>query len=531
MRCINGEVELISPPHIPYQVCAEEFCRTYGNPLANETMRFPPEVILHDHQVRWKFTENETTAIIEINCPATPFCQNIDCIFCSIAILNPECWPTAAIIAVTILLYLVISGCYVFLYVPITLGWPLRVLTSFICRCLRSVINGIDVVTRRTRRGFRNPQRPVDLIELLAVLCIFTSTMAEANGCQQVDVFSHVSTVCSRSDDGQTCKVQLSEVLKINPFKRQACFKLHHNSTSLHEIHVQWKSLILLCEPVTDVFTRETNYNVVDSKRRPHTGSCKGGKCADINATSLIPELEHGNKYPGITACVESCGGLGCDCFYWSSGCLFYRIYLTPNSPQVYEIFHCNRWRDAAKVEITHFDAIKGTADSYLAHLRPNIPVSWKFFTLALSSITVPPIPLLNLLFISDGNHTAIWHSNKKPALQCPNHTAAKNLDCDIVEDCTCYPAETQANCKCRQVDISSWFDNIQHRLPVVLPPVTFRQTREGQVQATISSMTTSEIILSIKDNSKTTPRQQTRQQQLPRQQQPTSLWTAPSAQ
>ncbi|KAK6765170.1 hypothetical protein RB195_025203 [Necator americanus] len=236
IRCINGGVGLISPPHIPYQVCAAEFCRTYGDPQNNVTLRFPPQVILHDHQVQWKFTENETTTIIETQCPAAAFCQNIDCIFCSVAILNPECWPAGTIILVTILLYFVISGCYMFLYVPITLGWPIRLMTSLICRCLRALINGI---TRRTRREHKNRRQQVDLIKLLAILYIPTFAMAETKGCQQVNIFSHVSTVCSRSDDDQTCKVQLSEVLKINPFKQHACFKLHHNSTSLHEIHVQ----------------------------------------------------------------------------------------------------------------------------------------------------------------------------------------------------------------------------------------------------------------------------------------------------
>ncbi|KAE9412083.1 hypothetical protein Angca_000419, partial [Angiostrongylus cantonensis] len=59
------------------------------------------------------------------------------------------------------------------------------------------------------------------------------------------------------------------------------------------------------------------------------------------------------NKYPGATACIESCGEPGCDCFYWSFGCLFYRIYLSPTSSTIYEIFYCNRWKESAKVEAT----------------------------------------------------------------------------------------------------------------------------------------------------------------------------------
>uniref|UniRef100_A0A0K0D1B2 Phlebovirus_G2 domain-containing protein n=1 Tax=Angiostrongylus cantonensis TaxID=6313 RepID=A0A0K0D1B2_ANGCA len=159
----------------------------------------------------------------------------------------------------------------------------------------------------------------------------------------------------------------------------------------------------------------------------PYAGSCKCEKCAGINATSVISELAIGNKYPGIIACVESREDLYCDCFYWSLACLFHRIYLAPTSPTIYEIFHCNRWKESAKVKITYFNAIQLL---HVTQLQPNIPFKHRFFTLTLSSITVPPIPKLNTLLISDGKRTAIWNSHITPPLRC---------------DCVCYPEETQA--------------------------------------------------------------------------------------
>ncbi|KAK6053169.1 hypothetical protein COOONC_09325 [Cooperia oncophora] len=162
----------------------------------------------------------------------------------------------------------------------------------------------------------------------------------------------------------------------------KACVRLLDNTTLLHEIRLRWKSLELLCEPETTLFTRDSIYNVIDSKRCPHVGSCKGDKCGIINSSTLIPELEQGNRYPGNTACVESCGGPGCDCFFISSGCLFYRIYMVPIDEKVYEIFHCNRWREAANIEITHFDGIKRETSSTITEkLIPNIPKKWKSLT------------------------------------------------------------------------------------------------------------------------------------------------------
>ncbi|KIH59094.1 hypothetical protein ANCDUO_10690 [Ancylostoma duodenale] len=400
IRCIEGGVDLISTKQAPYEVCAEEFCRIYDTPQVKETVRFPSQVVLHEHRVQWRFINDESVNTIETTCPPAPFCEHIDCTFCSAVIFNPECWPFKAILATTVLLYFVITGCYVFLYVPLTLGTLLRILTSFVWGCIRRLIMSM---ARVLRRRTRDRQRPVDLVELFMIL---------------------------------------------------------RNETSLHEIRIHWKSLALICEPETSLFTRDTAYHVVDSKRCPHTGSCKGKKCASIHSTSLLLELERGKKYPETTACVESCGGPGCDCFYWSSGCLFYRIYLTPTSSQVYEIFHCTRWSEAEKVEIKHFDAIQGKTRTYIAHMRPNIPVVWNSFTFTLSSVTVPPTPLLNTHFITDGNNTAIWDSHMIPPLQCPNKFAAETLNCTVVEDCTCYPAETQVNCKYREANISAWFNN-----------------------------------------------------------------------
>ncbi|KAL6727983.1 hypothetical protein Aduo_009802 [Ancylostoma duodenale] len=494
IRCIEGGVDLISTKQAPYEVCAEEFCRVYDTPQVKETVRFPSQVVLHEHRVQRKFINDESVNTIETTCPPAPFCEHIDCTFCSAVIFNPECWPFKAILATTVLLYFVITGCYVFLYVPLTLGTPLRIFTSFVWGCIRRLIMSM---ARVLRRRTRDRLRPVDLVELLALICM-VCLVRDAQTCQKVNLFSHVSTVCSQSNEGQLCKMQLSEVLMINPFKREACFKLLRNETSLHEVRFQWKSLALICEPETSLFTRDTGYHVVDSKRCPHTGSCKGKKCASTNSASFMPELERGNKYPGTTACVESCGGPGCDCFYWSSGCLFYRIYLTPTSSQVYEIFHCTRWSETAKVEIKHFDTIQGKTRTYIAHMRPNIPVAWNSFSFTLSSVTVPPTPLLNTHFITDGNNTAIWDSHMIPPLQCPNKFAAETLNCTVVEDCTCYPAETQANCKCREANISVWSNNVQHMLPIVQPAVSFARTNHGQVRATIQNMITAEIILNI---------------------------------
>ncbi|KAK5968211.1 DUF5641 domain-containing protein [Trichostrongylus colubriformis] len=304
IRCIPGGVEVKTNYSVPYQICGEEFCKTYHRPNLTQVVKFPPQVILNEHQVRWKFAE-EPLGTMEIVCPAAPFCDHLDCSFCSAVIFNPECWPVGAILATVALIYFFITGCYVFLYVPLIIGTPIRIVTSWgwrgILHIMGAVLRQLGNIRRRRQR-----RRPADLVELLAVATLIFLQFHHGEGCQQVDLFSHTSTICENSNQGSVCKVHLSDVLKLNSFRKEACFKLVKGNTSIHELRAEWNTLSLLCEPEITSLTRDAKYHVISKKRCARWGSCVEQKCMGINETSVVEELEEGNKYPGITSPVES---------------------------------------------------------------------------------------------------------------------------------------------------------------------------------------------------------------------------------
>lgn len=102
------------------------------------------------------------------------------------------------------------------------------------------------------------PQRPEvrrrDLIELLALLLVMTDLCGQlqgVSGCQQVDVFSHSSMVCTRKMAKKDEKI---EVLKINHFKREAFFRLSRKGTRFEEVRVTRMSMQLSCEAQSDFF-------------------------------------------------------------------------------------------------------------------------------------------------------------------------------------------------------------------------------------------------------------------------------------
>ncbi|KAK6030634.1 hypothetical protein OSTOST_03223, partial [Ostertagia ostertagi] len=375
VRCIPGGVELSSMEQVPYEICADNHCQTYPQPRQTEIVKFPTQMILHEHQVHWKFG-GVSPGTIETVCPAAPFCEHLDCTLCSAVVFNPECWPVRALIATTLFIYFLITGCYVFLYVPLIIGTPIRIAAKCLWNFVRYILRGFF-----SRIWFHRKKRArisTDLVELLAVSLVILWA-PYTKGCQQVNILSHTSTICTKSDQGNVCQVHLSEIFKLSPFKQEACFKLLRGEVPIHE------------------FRRKTR--------------------------------------------------------------------------------------------------------SYVAFMRPNVPTTWNSFALSLSSVTVPPLPTLSTSFISDGRATALWNDRMTPALRCDNMWDAASLRCEVADNCNCYPAENTANCQCNDVNISSWMRDIRHRLPIVSPSLTFQRNKEGQIQANVPSMTTAEIVFTMRDN------------------------------
>ncbi|VDO84764.1 unnamed protein product [Heligmosomoides polygyrus] len=124
---------------------------------------------------------------------------------------------------------------------------------------------------------------------------------------------------------------------------------IEHADSTVMEVRLRWINLRLLCDMSSLMYIRNVTQNVTDSKRCTHMGSCQVNKCADLR---LLPELALGNNYPVRSGCLESYLGPGFDCFYLSSGFLFYRIYAVPTYEMVFEIYTCTRWKEEVKLQV-----------------------------------------------------------------------------------------------------------------------------------------------------------------------------------
>uniref|UniRef100_A0A7I4Y1J7 Phlebovirus_G2 domain-containing protein n=1 Tax=Haemonchus contortus TaxID=6289 RepID=A0A7I4Y1J7_HAECO len=329
IECIQGGAKLNAHKVRRYELCAENLCVTKMKPPPEETIIFPPEITLHEHRVQWKLYDGNHFTHLEVTCPPTSFCDNVNCWFCTANILNPECSPRAAIMAIATILYILTALLYALCYVPMVIGKPFRLIYAALVTFAAYIGRLLWIAFRKLRRRQRRRRNDIEAFlraPLLSIAVAFVISLSMA--CQHVDVFTHEATTCLISSNGRKiCSMETKEVLKLNSLQQEACIRFLFNRTLVKEVRIIWKGLQLTCEKKSTAFTRSTKQHVIDSKRCPGVGSCTGNKCEDINAFSKIEELAPGNNYPGITSCVESCGGPGCGCFYWSSGCLFYRIY------------------------------------------------------------------------------------------------------------------------------------------------------------------------------------------------------------
>ncbi|KAK5967202.1 hypothetical protein GCK32_000215 [Trichostrongylus colubriformis] len=105
----------------------------------------------------------------------------------------------------------------------------------------------------------------------LTFLAIMASTVY---ACQEVDIFSQPTTICHVSPQGQKrCLTETTEILKMNSFHQEACLRLLYNQTSVKEVRIMWKRMLLTCEKETLTFTRASEQGVMDSKRYKTMGS------------------------------------------------------------------------------------------------------------------------------------------------------------------------------------------------------------------------------------------------------------------
>ncbi|KAL6735742.1 hypothetical protein Aduo_006154 [Ancylostoma duodenale] len=184
-----------------YELCAEDFCVVRGNSPQKKMILPPPEITLHVHTVHLKVSYQGKMKILDTQCPAIPFCDRVECWFCTANLFYPECNPRAVIITIVIILYGIVAILYTFCYVPVVVGLPIRVVFIIATTTLQiagklaySCYRSMRKTVRQRADGRRSTTGFVPLI--LVILAVHL-----AQACQNVDVFEMRATTCVKSSD------------------------------------------------------------------------------------------------------------------------------------------------------------------------------------------------------------------------------------------------------------------------------------------------------------------------------------------
>ncbi|WKY00327.1 hypothetical protein Q1695_014856 [Nippostrongylus brasiliensis] len=203
IHCAHGGVQIFNQEGKKYELCTEGYCIVRHHPPPNETLYFPPEVTLYDHEVQWKMLDGTRMELVHISCPGLPFCENVQCWLCTATMLNPGYNPTAALLSWMFVLYMSAALLYTICYVPQTIRKPLRLIGSLIIiglallvgigRCLKQLYHRL-----KWRRI--DPARNMDkFLHTPLIAVTFAILIALATACQEVDMFAmETKSTCLR---------------------------------------------------------------------------------------------------------------------------------------------------------------------------------------------------------------------------------------------------------------------------------------------------------------------------------------------
>ena len=277
------------------------------------------------------------------------------------------------------------------------------------------------------------------------------------------------------------CVVQEVMRLSTAPEGQYSCLVIEApdwmDKAPLLQLKIKTHKIRLNCLSENLYFSRSFKMNSESSKRCPTMGSCHGSKCKQYDEKSKFAEISaYANSMPGFSACTESCGCWGCQCGICSSGCLFYRYFAEQITPSIFEFFRCPIWTFDIRVSVQLVHPSGHIRAEKELLLQPGRSIVWEKMEFALIGATIPPLPILQSTFVTDGERIALVDAassgqpvpDKVGALQCKSRKAAEDFDCYLPRGiCTCHPQEDRAQCHCNAYRLEDIFEKEDQALPL----------------------------------------------------------------
>ena len=461
LNCEKEGVEYEVGKVTAIEICARTNCHKITSPSPKGKVIFPIEILLSEHEfIMMVWIEGRLSGKVHRSCNARNVCELITCEFCYHMLQNPQCASKVVLMIAGLCIYLatiVIILAYKILKAVIKLMLLATKGLLMLCTCCRGAKgawNSKQSFSRSMHRRERKSSRTSYLEPLILVVAIFGLIKMISARLSDTRIFEANEKECQVSKDGLvSCSFDYSAIFKMRPHKQLLNMLLRdHAHRPVGTLSVEILETNMICTKQTRYFTRNFEILTQSAKRCSTKGSCTGKKCQVVRPEDKIPELALANKSPGYSFCQESCGGWGCGCGLFSSGCLFYRIFASPIDSRIFEIFDCIGWELATRVRVALLQGNETVKDELT--LYPGLTHLWHDVKLTISAENVPVTKIFAQSFIVSEDRVAVLDDNRLEMIsrfRCASRGRAEEFNCTFDPDiCRCTSAEITANCDCQ---------------------------------------------------------------------------------
>lgn len=271
---------------------------------------------------------------------------------------------------------------------------------KFLCHCLKCSKKLIECCR------FRRPRARIPGKILFGII-LGSIWAVTARGCAETMAISATQNGCAQDKKGWVkYSFESDMLLALQPNNQTVCILLKDmENRSLGSMALKIQETVATCQKETLFFSRHRNVQVASVRKCPTMGSCVTNACSKVRHQDQILELGPANHFPGYTRCTDgpSCWANGC--FHCEPACLFYRVHAVPSGDQLLEIFGCPTFQVGVHLEVT-MRTHKGKIQENL-NLLPGRITHLDNMRFELSSVSVPPVPVLGTRLITDGERVA----------------------------------------------------------------------------------------------------------------------------
>ncbi|AGL50922.1 glycoprotein precursor [Lone Star virus] len=320
---------------------------------------------------------------LSADCGVRSGCDQINCIFCTDMLSNPQCYPYGKWLLLCIMagaLYFVLSLSKFALQMllmlaqlltsPLMLVWKVskclgrlgrRRTRRTYTRLLQAIEEGDAEpdITADVKRVDKPKKMPRIVVFALMLLTVVGATLA----CDETHLISETSVVCDATRASHyMCTTKEIVVLKNLRAGKTICISIKGPGGVISKpLKIVMEDIVGRADLLDAYYTFTGQANCKSVRRCRWAGTCSSG-CSGVDKSSFVQELGASglHSHPNWLDCYDGCGGAACGCFNAAPSCIFLQRYVTNKDARVYKVFKTSAWFLNTRARVSVDDRTSG---------------------------------------------------------------------------------------------------------------------------------------------------------------------------